>query len=205
MAKQVNALRLAELLASRLCHDLSGPLGGLNQALELAAPNVAPGDEAFAVARQAARELMYRLRFLRAAWGPSGFGLDVGSLRVLTFKPGVTCDVDGLPADVSFAPEMSRVLVNVLLVAHESMPQGGRIALSGASDDVYIAIEGPGAAWPVGFGLYLADADAAAAAICDARAMQAPLTALLAHGLGVRLSMLLGRGSGAPPLRLSER
>jgi histidine phosphotransferase ChpT len=204
MANEKDVLRLAEMLASRLCHDLSGPIGSLNQALELAASDVPSDNEAFALAREAAAELAKRLRWRRAAWGWGGPSLDMAGLRAVAaglrgaLEPGV------LPATTIFAPPMSRALLNLLLLADETLPRGGRIALSGSSADLFIAIDGPGAAWPAGLARCLADEGAAMAAIADPGTLQMPLTVLLCRSLGLRLSMLLGAGPGVPPLRLSE-
>jgi len=205
MAKTAEGLRLAETVACRLCHDLSGPIGNLNQALEMAATDVPADNEAFALARQAAADLARRLRWCRAAWGADGPALNLASLRNLVVEPRHHLDLTGLPPDTMFAPTVARVLLNILLLAKESLPQGGRIALGGTGSDIFIAIDGPDAAWPAGTALCLVDEDAAIGAVADPRTLQMPLTALLARGLGLRLSILLGvNPGGAPPLRLSE-
>ncbi len=205
MAARAEALRLAEAAATRLCHDLSGPIGSLNQALELAAMELSAQCEAFTLARQAAAELAHKIRLLRAAWGGDGPALDLTGLRSLAAGLRAELDLTGVPADTVFSPPMARVLLNVLLLANESLPTGGRIALSGTATDVFVAIEDLNAAWPPGLPLCLADEDAAMAAISNPRTLQMPLTALLAHGHGLRLSVLLGGPKGVPaPLRLSE-
>jgi histidine phosphotransferase ChpT len=204
MAERAEALKLAEAMASRLCHDLSGPIGSLNQALELAAGSVAPDNEAFALARRSAGNLARRIGLLRAAWGAGGSALDLKGLRTLAADERTELDVTGMPPDTMFAPPMARVLLNLLLLARESLGSGGRVALSGNARDLFIAIDGPHAAWPPGTALCLADETAAMAAIGDPVTLQMPLTALFAFGLGLRLTMLLaGNGSGPPPLRLS--
>lgn len=205
MAVRAQALRLAEVAATRLCHDLSGPIGSLNQALELATMDLSVQSEAFALARKAAAELSHRIRLLRAAWGADGQGLDLPGLRSLAAGLRVDLDLSGMPVNAALSPSMARVLLNVLLLANESLPRGGRIALSGGPKDTFATIEGPNAAWPAGLPLCLADEDAAMAAISDPRTLQMPLTVLLAHGLGLHLSALLGGPAGLPfPLRISE-
>lgn len=205
MAARAEALRLAEAVATRLCHDLSGPIGSLNQALELAALELSCQGEAFALARQAAAELAHRIRLIRAAWGESDAPLALAGLRSLAKGLRAELDLMDMPDGTVFGPPMARVLSNILLLANESLPQGGRIALSGSATDVFAVIEGPGANWPPGLPLCLTDEVAAMAAIADPRTLQMPLTALFAHGLGLRLSLLLGGPKGVPaPLRLSE-
>jgi hypothetical protein len=98
------------------------------------------------------------------------------------------------------------VVLNLLLLAAEALRGGGTLRLSGAPDgELLIRIDGPRAAWPAGLAACLADEEAAWAALDDPRALQAPLTALIARQAGVRLSMLLPSGiaGGVPPLLLS--
>ena len=66
------ALRLAELLAARLCHDFAGPLGSLAGALEIAADDPDGAGEALAIASESASALAGRVRLYRAAWGGDG-------------------------------------------------------------------------------------------------------------------------------------
>src|SRR5258708_36426818 len=66
------SLRLAELLASRLCHDLSGPINTLDGVLELARDDPLMQAEALGEASEAAAVLTRRLRVLRPAWGGAG-------------------------------------------------------------------------------------------------------------------------------------
>ena len=74
------SLRLAELLCSRLCHDLSGLVGSLIGVLEIAREELAPS-ETLVVAEETAVELTQRLKLLRAAWGQDSDPLDLSSFR----------------------------------------------------------------------------------------------------------------------------
>lgn len=213
MAGTSEPMRLAELLCARLCHDLSGPLGALVGVLEIAREEL-PTSETVALAEETAIELAQRLKLLRAAWGQESEPLDL--IRLQNFATSLTAsrrlrlDLAGLEPQSVFPPPMARLLLNVLLLAAESLPGGGTVALSGLSDRVLITISGPRAAWPAGFGNCLADENAAWEAVLrGARSLQAPLTALLVRGLGYRLSMLMPAGAGgdgdaSPPLLLSR-
>ncbi len=208
------SLRLAELLCARLCHDLSGPLGALIGVLEVAREEQ-PDSETVALAEDTAAELAQRLKLLRAAWGQDGDDMDVARLRglaeSLSSSRRVRLDLTGLEPDVVFPAPAARVVLNLLLLAAESLPGGGIVALSGsASGSILVTISGPQAAWPAGFAAWLSD-DAAAweAVMASPRRLQAPLTALLARGLGLRLSMPMPAGPSAgaevSPLLLSLR
>lgn len=193
-------LRLAELLCARLCHDLSGPLGALIGVLEVARDEQ-PDSETLALAEDTAVELAQRLKLLRAAWGHDSDDLDVARLRgfadCLSSSRRVRLDLAGLESDAVFAPPVGRIVLNLVLLAAESLPGGGIVALSGSPvDSILVTISGPRAAWPAGFALCLNDETAAWEAILtDPRRLQGPLTALLARGLGLRLSMLMPAGA----------
>ena len=206
-------LRLAELLSARLCHDLSGPLGALIGVLEIAREEQ-PGSEALALAEEAAVELAQRLKLLRGAWGEDAEELGVDLLRgladSLSASRRVRLDLAGLQPEAVFPPPAARVLLNLLLLAAESLPGGGIVALSGSpSHHILVTISGSRAAWPAGLGAWLAD-DAAAwdAVTAGARQLQGPLSVLVARTHGYRLSLLMPSGlagdqAAAPPLLLT--
>jgi histidine phosphotransferase ChpT len=206
----IGSLSLAELLCSRLCHDLSGLLGSLIGVLEIAREEQAES-ETLAVAEDAAVELTQRLKLLRAAWGKDSEPADLAELRTfadsLFASRRLRLDLLGMAEGTTFTPGAGRLLLNVLLLAAESLPGGGTVALSGSpTNAVLVTIAGPRAAWPAGFRAYLTDeADTWKDAI-TARHLQAPLTALIARSHGIRLSMLMSVSAGSdalPPLLLS--
>ena len=129
------ALRLAEMLCARLCHDLSGPLGALIGVLEIARDEQ-PDSEALALAEETAVELAQRLKLLRAAWGRDGDDLDVARLRGFAdgLSPVVECGwiLRAWTPTRSFPPAAARLVLNLLLLAAESLPGGGIVALSGS-------------------------------------------------------------------------
>ena len=206
------SLLLAELLCSRLCHDLSGPIGALVGVLEVVREKPADG-EALALAEKTATELVARLRLLRAAWGQSAEPLDIPQLRTYGESLGsarrLRVDLSGLQPDSVFPPEAGRLILNMLLLAAEGLPRGGVVALAGSpATHLAVTIAGPRAAWPRGLGACLTDEASARTALTSARALQAPLTAMIARGQGLRLSLLMPGGPSAdahlpPPLLLS--
>ncbi len=204
-------LRLAETMAARLCHDISSPAGAVGNALELIGePDFAV--EAAALARDGMTALTMRLQLTRAAWCEPGAPLDAAAIlrltRGLSSRP-IEVDLSTLhpgAADGTFAPALARLLLNLLMLAGESLPAGGRARLGGnAAEGIVLTIDGPQAAWPVGLPTMLGHEEAAWAAIGEPRVLQAPLTALLAAAAGYQLSLLLGPASAAPPLLLRAR
>ena len=207
MPDLTGTIRLAELLTARLCHDLGGLIGTVDGAIELLADGSAPDDEVAAFATVASRALIQRLRLLRAAWGPEGDAMDLAALRDLAEGPlagrRVRLGLDGVAADSAFPPAAARLLLNLLLLAADGLPKGGTIVAAGTPEDVVVRIDGPGAAWPSGLTAYLGHEAAAIAALGAARAVQAPLTALLALSRNARLSPVLATGGGIAAMRLT--
>jgi hypothetical protein len=114
-------------------------------------------------------------------------------------------DLAGPVATAALSPGCARLLLNALLLAAESLPGGGRVALEGdPGQGVVLAIDGHRAAWPEGLGTMLADPEAAWASLSDgirSTKLQGALTALLAHQAGARARLLLGaRGDAAAPV-----
>ncbi len=210
MAQISDCIRMTELICARLCHDLSGLVGTVGGAMELLSD--APSDlpEELALAADAARELTARLRLYRAAWAGGEGALSLPSLLSLAdglpHARQIAIEVDLAPPDATLPHTVARLLLNLLLLAGECLPKGGRILLAGAPDDLFLRVLGPNAAWPSGFAACIADSDAAIAALTTARRVQMPLSALIAHAHGPRLSMLMGpAAAGAPPvLRLQS-
>jgi histidine phosphotransferase ChpT len=206
-------LCLAELLCARLCHDLAGPLGALIGVLEIAREED-PSSDTLALAELTTVELGQRLKLLRAAWGQDAEELNLTTLQSLTTGLGagsrpVQLDLTGLAPGTTFPPSLARLVLNVVLLAAESLPNGGTIALAGSLDSVLLTtISGPRAAWPAGFTACLLDDTAAfQTAFDNPRHIQAPLTALLARKLDCRISVSIPSGAGdtenqAPPLLL---
>ncbi len=209
-----DGLRLAELLAMRLCHDLSGPLGTLMGSIEMVNEDPEAAEEALALATEVSAGLARRLRFLRAAWGGPTAALGFEDLRALAegLPQGrrVTVSFEHLASNIEFPPAAARLVLNVLLLAAESLPGGGTVTVAGEpARGVIVSIAGPRAAWPAGLAAYISNEAHAWAALADegseaSRTLQAPLTTLLARRSGMRLGFLMSaQQEAAPPLVLS--
>lgn len=203
-----DGLRLAELLAAQLCHEFSGSVGTLAGAVEIARTCRGSVAEALGIAAEAAAGLVVRLRLLRAAWADAAEALDIAMLRTLCdgLPRQVRADFGGLPAERCFPPAPARVLLNVLLLAAESLPKGGAVILGETgSDSVLVVLRGQNAAWPPGLATWMADPATPWRAIATAapHRLQGPLTALLAQVAGVRMTFALAADAeAAPPLLL---
>lgn len=199
------ALRLAELLCARLCHDIAGPLGALIGSLDLASEaDAAMTGEVIGMARETGRNLVSRLRLLRAAWAGDGTALDLAALGELAqgLRQRLLLDCSALSAKTVFDPEVGRVVLNLVLLAAEALPAGGTIRLDRAEEDLLVGVRGARSAWPAGLGAALAGR----VSFESPRELQAPFTVALARATGLGLSLLMPAGPGppeqAPPLML---
>src|SRR5215831_9025508 len=92
-----DALELAALLCSRVCHDLISPVGAIVNGLEVLDDNPKPEDRDFALdlIRKSAKTASARLQFCRLAFGAagsSGAQIDLGD--ALNIPRGGTLTVD---------------------------------------------------------------------------------------------------------------
>lgn len=208
MAQLAETIGLVELVCARLCHDLSGLIGTVGNALEMLAEDGDRGDEVLAFASTAARRLKQRLRLMRAAWGPETDPIALPALVELVTGPlaarRIGFDTRVLPAGSVFSASMGRVVLNLILLGCDCIPQGGTIVLMGDPADLMVRIDGPGAAWPAGLLSCLRDEAAALDALGSARTVQMPLTVLLALSRNLQLTPVLGSASGVEALRLAE-
>jgi hypothetical protein len=188
MAGTLGALRLIERTAVGLCRALDETVSALDRALPTRSGPVETGSAA-----AAAEALVHRLQLWRSAWGPAEdlFPLN----RIITLAKGlpnrVAVDVSALPGDLVFPAPLGRIVLNILLLAAESLPEGGHIVLAGAINDLFVRIDGPTAAWPAGMALCLAQEAEAQSALTDGRNLQMAVTASLAHATDIRLSALI--------------
>ena len=186
-------LSLARLLCTRLCHDLAGPVGSVNNGLELLAdPDADKLDDVIELIRSSARQAALRLRFLRAAYGVAGGDETLDDARRLTeaFFEGRKI-VLHWPRRARFPAFAARdglvqLLLNMILCASEALPRGGRVSvqLSTAEDILAVRVVATGAAVNVVDGTRQSIAGAGKVSSLDARSVSPYFTARLAAAMG---------------------
>lgn len=148
-------LRVAELLASRLCHDLVGPVGAVNNGMELLAEDDDPDmvGDAVQLASGSARQASDTLQFFRIAYGRSGSQADVGPADLRRLAEGylqahkAALDWQADPALAAAAGEGGgKLLLNLIALALEALPRGGTVRAGGDADGALaVAAQGQGA------------------------------------------------------------
>ena len=203
--------RLVEQAIARLCHDLSGLIGTVGNALDLLGEDVT-GNEVLAFADTASRVLTQRLRLMRTAWGPETAAMTKTSFRALVDEPlqsrRISLDMTHLAEDRVLSPAAGRLQLNIILLAVDCMPRGGTITLYGQPEGVLTGIENPPnlppAAWPTELSDCLNDLPAALASLESPRRVQLLLTVMQAARRNLPLSIVAIAGSGRPGLRWTE-
>jgi histidine phosphotransferase ChpT len=132
----VATLELAQLLTSRICHDLINPVAIAASAEDLVEPGAPLDAEAIALLTESARKAAARLAFFRVAFG---FGSETNGERSLaSLAPVVAAlaservhiawpapgDVD---ADALLPVAASRLVLCAALMAAETLPRSGTI------------------------------------------------------------------------------
>jgi histidine phosphotransferase ChpT len=125
-------LRVLELLAARLCHELIGPLSAIGNGAELLAdeePDFVK--DAVALVGESARKANRRLQFYRFAYGFTGgelAGLPPDRLAGGLFEESaITCDYR--EAVRSLPIEWQKLACNMLAVGGDALPRGGSLVL----------------------------------------------------------------------------
>ena len=188
-------LRVLELLAARLCHELISPVGAINNGVELLdEDDPAFVKEAMGLIGQSARKAGQRLQFYRFAYGQSGGGTsgaapDARDLAAALLEGGkVRCE--WAPEAATLPHGWQRLACNMLVLAAEMLPRGGSIsvrALPDGRDGVEVTATGdPVAIAPE---LKAALAPGAESQALTSRTVHGYFTARLAARLGATLAV----------------
>lgn len=146
-------LELAQLLCTRLCHDLAGPIGAVAAGVELIGGDPGAVDaETLSLIGDSSAAASLKLKFVRAALGAAGGALDMESL--LDGYLGATTGGDGKPkvswpqtaAFERFAGAVGaswrQAILNLCLAVLEMQP--GCKELSVSADGVSLRIDAKG-------------------------------------------------------------
>jgi histidine phosphotransferase ChpT len=148
-------LDLVALICSRLCHDLAGSIGAINNGVELLAEETDPAmrDEAFGLIAQSACDAARRLAFFRFALGASGgtdepMGLEELNRVARDYFAGGKVAVSTPDATAQSLPKpLGKALLIGLALAAQALPRGGSMALLPNGTAWQIEAQGPMLRW----------------------------------------------------------
>ena len=199
LASLETSLLLAQLVCTRMTDDVGSLLA------QLRAGFVVTGQIDPPAGIGNLDPLARRVALLRVCWGIATPRLTARRLVVLAEGlPGahrLRLDISGMPSRAALSVPMSRVVLNALLVASDSLPRGGVIALADIGQGcALISIAGTHAAWPRALQHLMNQPGAAWAALAEPGGLLPPLLCLIAAHAGVHLSFQpTPRTRSAPP------
>ena len=192
-----DALDLAALLCSRVCHDLINPVGAIVNGLEVLDSSNKAEDRDFALdlIRKSAASTSARLQFCRIAYGAAGSAgtqIDLGEAQKVArghFEDEKTKLTWNLP-HLLMAKNRVKLLLNMLVIAQQAIPRGGELIADplGEGDAMGFRIRAAGsnAREPHDLAAQLGATDLASV---NAHAVQPFYTALLAKACGLAIAV----------------
>jgi histidine phosphotransferase ChpT len=196
----IEALDLAALLCSRVCHDLISPVGAIVNGLEVLAEEKDEETKTFALdlIKKSAGTVSAKLQFCRIAFGAAGSAgaqIDLGDAETISrgfFEDDKTKLVWNLPR-VLLPKNRVKLLLNMLLIAGQAIPRGGSLTVDpiGAGENMgfKVSAAGANAKIPPAVAVLLAGDDGGAA--LDAHRIQPFYASLLAQACGVKAAMTM--------------
>jgi histidine phosphotransferase ChpT len=194
-----DALELAALLCSRVCHDLISPVGAIVNGLEVLDDNPKPEDRDFALdlIRKSAKTASARLQFCRLAFGAagsSGAQIDLGDAQNMAkghIEDGKVTLTWNLPR-LLLPKNRVKLLLNMLVVAQQTIPRGGTLAIDPVGDGEAMSFRITAAGLNARVPQNIVDLlNATSPNTVDAHAVQPHYTRLLAEACGLKVTLTL--------------
>lgn len=153
-------LEIAQLIGTRLCHDLAGPVGAISAGVELIGddPDMVDAESLNLIAGSAGAA-NDKLRFLRMAFGSTGSGgaslerlqesvtAYLSAVAGQSGSIGVTWfgDEDYTVIGDRFGDAAAQLIANVILLALEAAPGAQHLTCRGPGDGGFVSVESVGA------------------------------------------------------------
>lgn len=194
---ELEALDLAALLCSRVCHDIISPVGAITNGLEVLdeEDNEEMKGIAFDLIRKSAVQASAKLQFARLAFGAAGSAgaeIDLADAEKVArgYMENEKPDLLWEAPRALMAKNKVKLLLNLLLLAGGAVPRGGtiRVTVSGPVEapEFRLHCSGPAARVPAAFE-HLVPGHLNGAHI-DAHAVQPYYAGLLARSCGMAVT-----------------
>ena len=196
----IEALDLAALLCSRVCHDLISPVGAIVNGLEVLEEEKDEATKEFALdlIKKSARTASAKLQFCRIAFGAAGSAgaqIDLGDAETIArgfLEDDKTKLAWKLPRALS-PKNRVKLLLNMLVIAGQAIPRGGRISVdpvgSGESMGFTVTAAGTNAKVPPAVPALLTGEGSGEG--LDAHRIQPFYAGLLARASGVKATIAM--------------
>ncbi len=193
----LDALDLAALLCSRVCHDLISPVGAVVNGMEVLEDTNDESTKIFALdlIKKSAIQASARLQFCRLAFGAAGSAgaeIDLGDAEGVArgfIEDDKTTLGWHLPR-VLLAKNRVKLLLNLLLLATQIIPRGGTIMVdaNGEEDRMGFRISASGLNARIPHAVPALVSGETAAETIDAHAIQPFYAGLLARACGLSVA-----------------
>lgn len=153
--RRVNAVDLASLLCSRLCHDLMSPVGALNNGIELLGDETDPEmrEKCLELLGDSARATANKLKFFRLAFGAGGgFAEEIDTAEAQATLEGLfgaegKVELGWVVKSEKLPKGAIKLLLNLALLAGDALVRGGRLDIgaerSNGEIELAVRAEGP--------------------------------------------------------------
>jgi histidine phosphotransferase ChpT len=196
-APAADALDLAALLCSRVCHDLISPVGAIVNGLEVLDDNPKPEDRDFALEliRKSAKTASARLQFCRLAFGAAGSAgaqIDLGDAQSMAkghIEDGKVTLSWNLP-QLLLPKNRVKLLLNMLIIAQQTIPRGGTLTIDPVGEGEAMSFRVTAAGLNARVPQPVVDSLSSSAAAVDAHAVQPYYTRLLAQACGLTVTLV---------------
>lgn len=195
----IEALDLAALLCSRVCHDLISPVGAIVNGLEVMAEEKDEATQAFALdlIKRSANTASAKLQFCRIAFGAAGSAgaqIDTGDAEKVArgFLEDDKTKLTWTLPRAFMAKNRVKLLLNMLLIAQQSIPRGGKLVVDpiGTGDSMGFKVSATGTNAKVPPNAPLLSGEAGEEAL-DAHRIQPFYAGLLAKACGVQATIAM--------------
>lgn len=139
MSASLAPLDLAALLCSRVCHDLISPVGAIVNGIEVLEEEKDEETKQFALdlIKKSARTASAKLQFCRIAFGAAGSAgaqIDTGDAESISrgFLEDDKTRIEWNVPRALLPKNRVKLLLNMLLIAAQAIPRGGRITVDPA-------------------------------------------------------------------------
>jgi histidine phosphotransferase ChpT len=194
----LDALDLAALLCSRVCHDLISPTGAIVNGLEVLEEDGDAETKAFALdlIKKSAKTASARLQFCRIAFGAAGSAgaqIDLGDAEAMArgFMEDEKTKLTWTLPRALMPKNRVKLLLNMLVVATQTIPRGGTLTIDpigeGEAMGFRITASGMNARIPQAVPALLEGAPENGTV--DAHAIQPFYTGLLARACGTAVGL----------------
>jgi histidine phosphotransferase ChpT len=196
---ELEALDLAALLCSRVCHDIISPVGAIINGLEVLEEDNSEEMRTFAneLIQRSAKQASAKLQFARLAFGAAGSAgaeIDLGDAeKVATgYMQGEKAEFSWAAPRVLMPKNLVKLVLNLVLLANAAVPRGGKVAVKveqASPARFVLRSSGPSARVPAAFEKVV-PGEIGGIPI-DAQLVQAYYTGALARACGMTISARL--------------